>query len=80
MAQTFSFRQFGLYEIELHYIKRIDHLYDKSVNARIHVTQLSFINLLYFLKLKCENGELNKNEVNYSNINYIYLSSHIVQI
>ena len=30
---------------KLHYIERIDHLYDKSVNARIHVglTQLSFI-------------------------------------
>ena len=33
---------------KLHYIERIDHLYDKSVNAGIHVTQLSFIILLYF--------------------------------
>ena len=29
---------------KLYYIERIDHLYAKSVNARIHVTQLSFIN------------------------------------
>ena len=65
---------------KLHYIERIDHLYDKSVHARIHVTLLSFIILFYFCtKFVCENGELNKNEVNYYNINYIYLSCHIVE-
>ena len=37
---------------KLHYIERIDHLYDKSVNARIHVTQLSFIILFYFFVIK----------------------------
>ena len=59
---------------KLHYM-RIYHFYDKSVNARIHVTRLSFIIFFYFFFnwIVCENGELNKNEVNYSNINYIYL-------
>ena len=33
---------------KLHYIERI---YDKSVNARIRMTQLSFIILFYFFKL-----------------------------
>ena len=37
---------------KLYYIERIDHLYDKSVNARIHGTQLSFIILFYFFLIK----------------------------
>ena len=37
---------------KLHYIERIDHLYDKNVNTHIHVTQLSFIILFCFFLLK----------------------------
>ena len=37
---------------KLHYIERKDHLYDKSVNARVHVTQLYFIILFYFFLIK----------------------------
>ena len=37
---------------KLHYIERINHLYDKNVNARIHVTQLSFYHFILFFQIK----------------------------